>query len=421
MDGPDVAIVGAGPYGLSIAAHLRAAGVTFRIFGRPMQTWREHMPDGMLLKSDGFASNLADPASMLTLKHFCESAGIPYDDTRVPIRLETFRAYGLAFHQRMVPEVEDTLVVGIEREAAGFRLDLGDDRHARVQNVILAVGISHFHVLPTTLTHLPAELVTHSSVHTDVERFRGRAVTVIGAGASAIDLAALLKEAGANVTLVARRAALRFNDPPMARRPLWVKLRYPSSTIGPGWKSLFYANAPGLFYRLPVAMRSRIVRTSLGPAAGWPMKERFVARVPALLGYDIETAEVYQGRVRLMLTGGNGSQEHLADHVIAATGYEVDLRRLTFLSGAILSGIQEIDSAPVLSPYFETSIPGLYVVGFASKYCFGPVMQFACGAPWTAARIAQRFANTHRHRRWGRQSRLAGFSSDSAERGSRGH
>ena len=124
MDRPDVAIVGAGPYGLSIAAHLRAAGVTFRIFGQPMQTWREHMPDGMLLKADGFASNLADPASVFTLRSFCESAGIPYDDTRIPVRLETFRAYGLAYQQRMIPEAEDTQVVGIARDAAGFRLRL---------------------------------------------------------------------------------------------------------------------------------------------------------------------------------------------------------------------------------------------------------------------------------------------------------
>jgi len=247
MDGPDVAIVGAGPYGLSIAAHLRVAGVTFRIFGRPMQMWRDHMPDGMLLKADGFASNLADPASVFTLKYFCELSRIPYDEARIPIRLETFRAYGLAFQQRMIPEVEDTQVVGIVRDTAGFRLSLSNGRYATAPNVVLAVGLSHFQVLPPALAHLPAELVTHSSAHKDVERFRGRDVTVIGAGASAIDLAVLLKDAGANVALVARRSALRFNDPPRTRRSLWMKLRHPSSTIGPGWRSLFYANAPALF------------------------------------------------------------------------------------------------------------------------------------------------------------------------------
>jgi FAD-dependent urate hydroxylase len=54
----EVVIVGAGPYGLSIAAHLRALGIGFRIFGDPMHTWREQMPEGMMLKSEGFASNI---------------------------------------------------------------------------------------------------------------------------------------------------------------------------------------------------------------------------------------------------------------------------------------------------------------------------------------------------------------------------
>ena len=398
-DRPNVVIVGAGPYGLSIGAHLRAAGVRFRIFGRPMQTWREHMPNGMLLKADGFASNLADPESVFTLKYFCESTGRSYDDTRIPIPVETFRDYGLAFQQRRVPEVEDTEVVGIEREAAGFRLDLSDGGHATAQHVVLAVGITHFDVLPMVLRHLPAELVTHSSAHAGIERFRGRDVTVIGAGASAIDLAVLLKDAGANVVLVARRTVLRFHDPPAAHRSLWTRLRCPRSTIGSGWRSLFYAKAPGLFYRLPAAVRWRIVRTSLAPAAGWPMKQRFAVTVPALLGHEVEMAEVRENRVCLVLASAGGRTEHLADHVIAATGYEVDLRRLAFLSGEVRSGIRTMGHAPVLSPYFETSIPGLYIVGFASKYCFGPVMQFACGAEWTARRISCRLAAAGRRNR----------------------
>jgi len=123
------------------------------------------------------------------------------------------------------------------------------------------------------------------------------------------------------------------------------------------------------------------------------MKERFVGRVPALLGHDIEKAEIHRRRVCLTLTGPSGRTEHVADHVIAATGYQVDVRRLSFLGEEILSGIRVMAQAPVLSPYFETSIPGLYVVGIASKYCFGPVMQFSCGASWTATRISRRLAN----------------------------
>src|SRR5437762_2308347 len=101
-----VAIIGAGPYGLSLAAHLRAGGVNFRIFGRPMGTWHSHMPKGMLLKSDGFASNLFDPDNELTLARFCSERSIPYHDTLIPVCLEDFVEYGLEFQKRKVPDLE---------------------------------------------------------------------------------------------------------------------------------------------------------------------------------------------------------------------------------------------------------------------------------------------------------------------------
>jgi cation diffusion facilitator CzcD-associated flavoprotein CzcO len=399
-DVADVAIVGAGPYGLSLAAHLRASAVTFRIFGTPMLTWREHMPDGMLLKSDGFASNISDPASTLSLKRFCETTGVPYDDKNVPVQLETFRAYGLAFQQRLVPELEDKQVVRIEPHADGYRFELDDGGTGTAHNVVLAVGISHFAYVPPALRRLPAEYLSHSSAHADLGGFRGRDVTVIGGGASAIDIAALLGEAGARVNLIARRSSLRFQDPPEpGSESFWHRLRNPSSPIGPGIRSRLYTSAPGLFHRLPQAVRFRIVRTHVGPAAGWPMKERFVGRVPALLGYEAREAAVKKGQVHLRLSGPNGLKEHTTDHVIAATGYRIDLRRLTFLSADIFARIRAAEHTPVLSPSFESSVAGLYFVGLASAVSFGPMMRFACGAEWTSKRMCRRLAKARSRRR----------------------
>ena len=113
----EVAIVGAGPYGLSLAAHLQSRGIHFAIFGPPMEVWRQHMPQGMLLKSDGFASNLSDPNGSFTLKQFCGENGLPYDDTRLPVPLETFVNYGLAFQEKMVPHLDSRRVTKIERTA----------------------------------------------------------------------------------------------------------------------------------------------------------------------------------------------------------------------------------------------------------------------------------------------------------------
>jgi thioredoxin reductase len=388
----DVAILGAGPYGLSIAAHLQGSGLTFRIFGRPMQTWCERMPDGMLLKSDGFASNLFDPASAFTLKDFCAATATPYDDTQLPVRLETFRAYGLAFQERLVPQLENKNVVRIDLVADTYRLHLSDGTIAHARNVILAVGISHFHHVPPELGHLPAEHVSHSSTHSDLRKFAGRRVAVMGGGASAVDTAVLLKEAGVDVTLVARRASLKFAGPPASRRRLWESLRHPRSPIGPGWRARLYSEAPWLFHRLPFGLRKRIVRQFLGPGTGWPMKDRFVGKVPTLLGCRLKEAAVSNRRVRLRFEGPGGPIDHESDHVIAATGYRVDLRRLTFLSEEIFASIASVEYTPVLSSSFESSVRGLYFVGMASMYEFGPLMRFACGAGWTARRVASRLA-----------------------------
>jgi thioredoxin reductase len=400
----EVAIVGAGPYGLSIAAHLRAAGVSFRIFGSPMQSWREQMPTGMLLKSDGFASNLSDPNGSFTLRRFCAEQQIPYHDTRIPVRLDTFTAYGLAFQKRFVPELEQKQVTAIDRIPGGFSLKLQNGEVAHARNVVLAVGISHFSYVPPDLAGLPAQFLSHSSAHSSVEEFRGRNVTVLGGGASAADLAAALSESGAHVTIVARCSSFRFHTgPPAAGRSLWERIRRPASGLGPGLQSRFFADFPSAFRHLPQALRLRLVQTTFGPAAGWTVKERIVGRVPMMLGYSVQRAEVLNGQVRLLLTGPDGSDvEHLTDHVIAATGYRVDLRRLTFLSPEICSQLRTVEHAPVVSAGFESSVPGLFFVGVAAANTFGPVLRFAFGADFTARQVTsalQRSARSAADRR----------------------
>src|SRR5208337_254906 len=184
MDTCDVAIIGAGPYGLSIAAHLKALGVSFRIFGSPMHTWLAHMPKGMRLKSEGFASSLYDLGSTFTLEVYCKGKGIPYRDLSLPVPLEVFTAYGLEFQRRFVPELETSLVDFLKRTPEGFQIRLENGRCVSARRVVMAVGLTHYKFLPPELSGLPETLVTHSSKHSTVDQFRGREVTLVGAGAS---------------------------------------------------------------------------------------------------------------------------------------------------------------------------------------------------------------------------------------------
>jgi thioredoxin reductase len=395
----ETAIIGAGPYGLSVAAHFRHKGIPFRIFGRPMDTWRNHMPVGMMLKSDGFASNIFDPENAYTLKQFCAERGIRYADKGIPVSLDAFNAYGLAFRERMVPELEEKQVEWVERGADGFAVRLEGGETVSARNVVLAVGITHFNFIPDKLSGLPEQYVTHSASHREVEPLRGRSVVVIGAGASALDLAGLLHEAGAKVQIISRSPELKFHSDPTGKpRTLWQTLRHPGSGLGPGWRSRFFANAPWAFHFLPENLRLEVVQRALGPSGGYFIKNKVVGKVPLLLGFNVEDTEIKGGDVLLHLRSHDGSAKEVSvEHVIAATGYVVDVERLKFLSPEIRSHVKTTKGSPVLSSSFESSMPGLYFVGVAAAASFGPVMRFAFGAGFAARRLTETLARSLAH------------------------
>jgi thioredoxin reductase len=388
-----IVIIGAGPYGLSIAAHLRARGIGFRIFGKPMANWQLKMPRGMLLKSDGFASNLADPDDRLTLENFCAEQNLSYAPEGLPVPREDFIAYGMAFQQRFVPEVEEREVVAVHRSGAGFTVQLDDGEAVPADKLIIGIGISDFPYVPSSLADLPGEFLTHVSHYEDLSAFRGRSVAVVGSGSSGIDIAALLQDAGAEVQLIARRSQLRFHDRPEEHRSLPARLRAPNTGIGPGWPSVLYTKAPLAFHRLPADTRLRIVSTSHGPAGGWYMRDRILGRVPCLEGFAPQATQIIGGQAHLHLTGAYGAQRVVtADHVIAATGYRIDFRKVGFLDEAMREEIATNSGLPILNCDFETSISGLYIVGPAAAYSFGPMFRFVLGARFTARRLVRHLA-----------------------------
>jgi cation diffusion facilitator CzcD-associated flavoprotein CzcO len=388
----DIAIVGAGPYGLSLAAHLATYGLDSQIFGTPMEAWRMHMPEGMMLKSEGFASNLADPELDLTLGRYCKNANIPYADLGMPVPRSTFAAYGLEFQKRFAPSLDPAHVAGIHRLPAGFEVELADGRRMNTRKVVLAVGLTYFHHLPSVLSHLPEQLVTHSSRHSRFEQFRGRKVVVLGGGASAMDIAAGLIDAGAEVQIVARKPKVLFHNGP-SRRSWLDQIRAPMNGLGPGWRSLACVEAPLLFRLMPDKFRLEVSRRHLGPAAGWTTKAQVQGKVPFHLGYQVAEASTAGERVNLKLAHSDGTHTTLSvDHVISATGFRVDVNRLPFLSSELKSGIRTLENTPILSSHFESSIPGLYFTGLSAVASFGPLLRFVYGTRFMARRLSRHLA-----------------------------
>ena len=387
----DVVIIGAGPYGLSIAAHLAPAGVKLRAFGTPMHTWRAQMPNGMRLKSEGFASRIYDPKGEYRLSHFCQERGIPYADVGLPVGRDTFAEYGQEFARRYVPMLEDQAVVALRQTGAGFELSTADGQDIRAKRVVCAVGITHYaHVAPV-LAGLPPGLLSHSSAHHDLSGFAGRTVAVVGGGASATDCAALLADAGATTHLLTRRPALRFHAAPRPRSRR-ERLARPTTALGHGWKQVLCAEAPLVFHAMPEKFRVSVTQRFLGPAPCWFVRGQVEAGVAVQTNVRVIAAADRNGRAMLDLDTREGPAQLEVDHVIAATGYKVDLGRLSFLDKALRARIRTAGGAPALSPWFESSAPGLFFVGPAAANSFGPLLRFACGAEFTAGRIARRLS-----------------------------
>ena len=390
----EVAIIGAGPYGLSLAAQLAARGVSFRIFGRALDTWRNHMPKDMLLKSEGFGSCLSHPSKDSTLKAYCAARSIPYADTALPISLDLFLEYAGWFRETYVPTLEEIDVTNLEASDAGFALTLEDGRQIRARRVVLAIGITWFRNVPAELAYLDKDVSSHSYDHRDGAQFKGKEVVVLGAGASAVDLAALLNDGGASVKIVARDSALRYHAPPAAGDDKWWKrIRNPATTIGPGWRSWAAVNMPFLFRFLPEKLRLEIVKRHLGPAPGWFVRQRVEGKVAEMLNCKLDAARMVGKRVLLRIIDQRGEAKTVeCDHVVAATGFRADLSRVGFMTPSLLSRIVTTGAAPKLSGNFETTFPGLHVIGPASANCFGPLMRFMTGAEYAAPVLARHLA-----------------------------
>jgi cation diffusion facilitator CzcD-associated flavoprotein CzcO len=389
----DIAIIGAGPYGLSLAAHLRDSRQSVRIFGSPMQSWSHHMPQGMHLKSEGFASNLYDPEAKFTLKAYCTEHAIPYADIGLPVAIETFIAYGLEFQRRYAPDLENVQITSLKNSAGYFELTTTAGEIARARQVVVAAGIVNFAYLPPLLKSIPSPMISHSSQHSDLSGFKGRKVAVLGAGASAVDIAALLLQVGADAELIARRQAIQFHDPPNEPRPLLQRLKAPRSGLGTGWRSRMCTDIPLVFHAMPQSLRLRAVARHLGPAPCWFVRDTVADRLPMHLGVTLTDAQTHEGRARLVLRRpGQEDRQLEVDHVIAATGYKAAVSRLAFVDESVRSRVRTAEEAPILNRHFESSVSGLYFIGAAAANSFGPLLRFAYGARFAAERVTARLA-----------------------------
>jgi FAD-dependent urate hydroxylase len=389
MTTTDVTILGAGPYGLAASAHLRQIkGLELRIFGEPMEFWGSHMPEGMFLRSPWEASHISDPQRALTMDAFGATL-----DSRIPtpIPLDRFVEYGLWFQRQAVPEIDRRKISRIDKDSNGFRVTLSDGEQFNSRRVVIAAGIASFARWPQQFEGLPIELVSHVSNQRDVRRFKGKRVEIIGAGQSALESAALIHEAGGDVEIVVRapnvhwlgwRARLQKLGPV-------AKLLYSPFDIGPAGVSRIVAVPDSVKY-FPRSIQNAFRRRALRPAGARWLASR-CKDIPILTNRYVDSAVPAGGKLQIRLNDGKVRE---ADHVLLGTGYRVDVSKYPFLPAELSKTFSQIDGFPKLGPGFETSVPGLHILGAPSSWNFGPLMYFVCGTDYAARRLARHISTT---------------------------
>ncbi len=383
-----LAIIGAGPYGLAAAAHLRAAGVETTMFGEDMDFWEKQMPAGMFLRSSWEASHISSPGKSLSLDEYATDACVSISK---PIPLESFIDYGRWFRKRVAPDLDRRRVTKIERDPKGFLLTLDDEKTMRFRRVVVATGISSFGRRPSVFEGLPLELVSHTSEHRDLAKFAGKRVIIIGGGQSALETAALLCERGADVELIVRQPGVHWLDQKVA----WLKseknplrpIFYPPTDVGPPGLNWIVAT-PGLFRRLPRKLQDKIAHRSIRPAgAGWLLPR--VCKVRITTRRIVREAAAGSGAINLRLCDG---QQRTVDHVMLATGYQVDVARYGFIAPGLLKEMRVAGGYPILTEGLESSVAGLHFLGAPAAHSFGPLCRFVAGTPFTAAQLTRRIA-----------------------------
>ena len=384
----DVAIVGAGPYGLSVAAHLPEARV--RVFGEPMHTWRTRMPPDMLLRSDWEETSLSAPDNAGTIDVWAREVGEPRQN---PIPLQTFLRYADWFRGRFVRENDASNVAELDRAGGQYRLSTVAGEEYDARKVVLAVGVTAFSYAPPPFREALGDGVRFAIDPQDFGADRGRRVIVVGGGQGGLESAALAARSGADVELILRSRLHWFaeREPYTPRGPVrqrLYRLAYPVVGYGPPPLNRL-ALHPELFAYVPKGLRRRLARRILRAGGSPWLRAQVDGKVQITEERTVMTLARSNGGLVLGLSDGSSRE---ADAVILSTGFRFSLDRLAFLAPAVRERIAVRDGWPVLDRSFRSSDPGLFFVGYAAEDRFGPISRFVPGTRFTAHRVREGLA-----------------------------
>lgn len=373
-------IVGAGPFGLSMAAYAEYQNLDYLVIGKPMSFWKENMPKGMLLRS-GCDWHLC-PQGIYTIDKFLETKQLKPEDVE-PLSLDFYLSYTEWFQEQIKVQIQDSLVQRLDHSDNQFMATLDDGHTITANNVLLAIGFRYFKNVPTELEEIiPATRFSHTCDLVNFASLKGKRCLIIGGRQSAYEWAALINENGAATIHVSHRHEMpKFTKSDWA----WVSPMMNTMTKNPGW-----------FRNLPKQNREEIERRfwaegrlKLEPWL-WPRINKENIKIwPS--SRVIACKELPTGELEVKLDVG---ERLTVDHIILATGYKVNMENVPLLAaGNVLSKLSMQEGSPVLDENFQSNIPGLFITSMAATREFGNFFAFTVSAVASAKIIGKAIKN----------------------------
>jgi len=363
----NVLIIGAGPYGLAVAARAARLGIDHVIVGEPMSFWRDHMPAGMFLRSA--CDWHLDPDDVDTIDAYLEEQGLSASDVG-PLSLRFYLGYADWFQERKAISTLRDRVVRLDHSSdGGFSATLASGNAIAARRVVIALGFGAFDYVPDDLAAmLPAGTYGHTCDVVDFAPLHGKRVLILGGRQSAYEWAALLREAGAaSVDVVHRHPAPAFAEADWS----WVGPLVDRMHDDPGWyRKSSEADRQSIIDRLFAEGRLKIE----------PWLQPRIEREGIQIWANARLEACEDRGDHLLVTLDNGERLPV-DHIILATGYKVKIDRLPLLAaGNILPRLSTSNGFPVLDEHFQTSVPGLFITSMPATQDFGPFFAFTIAA-----------------------------------------
>ena len=362
-----------------------------RLFGKEMETWKDRMPRGMLMRSAWEETSLSAPGGAGTIDAWTAAVGTERTE---PIPLEFFLRYSAWFGETFVTDRDPNDIASVEPNGSGFRLTTTAGAEVDARKLVVSVGVMPFAYVPAPLAKLFGDTISLATGSLeDANRHAGRRVLVVGGGQAGLETAGQAAQAGAEVELVTRSEVRWFADrerhyPRTAFRRWLFQLAYPAVGFGPPPLNRIVLQ-PDLFASLPESVRNKLTARVLRSGGSAWLRTLIDKSVRVTEHCTVEGVE--QRGDSLLVRLSDGSEREVED-VLIACGYRFDLERLTFMAPEVRAPIAVSNGWPVLDRYFRSSDPRIYFVGYAAEHRFGPLSRFVYGSDFAATRVHQGLA-----------------------------